>query len=368
MRHVLFTTASTLALLANAGHAGNLDTNQTPIDIIFETGNYAELSYARVAPSVSGRDNLGNPISNVANDFSLLGSGIKFQLTDRLSMALIHDQPYGVDILYGGSPATTLLGGTLADADTNALTMLVRYDVADGIALYGGPRVVRAEGHVRLSGLAYGPLNGYDVKFGADQAVGYVLGAAYERPEIAFRAALTYHSEVELDLPSLETFPGGAPVQTGDTVSKLPQSIKLQVQSGIAKDTLVFGSIRWSEHSVFTLDPPSAAPNLTELDDAWTYEVGVGRRFSDKLSGKLTYTHEDETGNILVSPLAPTKGRQSVALGAEYQLTDTVSLSGGVRYTWIGDSRPETGTPDTARAFFSDNDAVSVGMKIGVTF
>lgn len=375
MKRSLFTMAFVIAMTSGMGHAGNLDLNQTPIDIIFEQGNYAELSFGYVNPTVSGRDNLGNAISNVANSFTVLGSGIRFQLTDRFSFALAHDQPYGVDVLYGGNPATTLLGGTSADADTNALTMLLRYDVADGVALYGGPRIVRAEGEVTLSGLAYGALNGYNVKFRSDQAVGYVLGAAYEIPEIAFRAAVTYHSEVDLEMPSDETFPAGIPgvpagvaLFGGTTNSTLPQSVKLQVQSGIAEDTLVFGSIRWSEHSVFTLIPPIASRNLTELDDAWTYEIGVGRRFTDRISARLTYVYEDEMRNDLVSPLAPVKGRQSLALGGEYQLTDNVTLSGGIRYIWIGDARPETGTPDVARASFTGNDAVAVGMKIGVTF
>ncbi|MFD0857997.1 OmpP1/FadL family transporter [Roseovarius aquimarinus] len=368
MKRTLWTTAALAAMGAGAATAGNLDLTKTPIDLIFEEGNYAELSYAFVTPSVTGRDLLGNPISNVANDFSVLGSGVKFQLNDQLSFAIIHDQPYGVDVQYNGNPATTLLGSTMADADTNALTMLARYQMSNGFSVYGGPRVVRAKGEVTLSGLAYGPLNGYNVKFSSDQATGYVLGTSYEIPEIAFRAALTYHSEVELDMPTVETFPGGAPLATGTTTSKLPQSVKLQVQSGIAENTLAFGSVRWSEHGVFQLDPPSAAPNLTELDDAWTYEVGIGRRFTDKFSGSITYSYEDETGNDLVSPLAPTKNRQILTVGGEYQVTEAVTVSGGLRYIWIGDAIAETGTPDAPRAIFSGNDAVTFGMKVGISF
>lgn len=378
MKYIFWAASAAMALTTGMAHAGNLDRTKTPIDIIFEDGNYAELSYGFVSPSITGRDTLGNPVANVGGDFSLLASGIKFQLTDSLSFALIQDQPYGDDITYGGNPATTMLGGTKAKADSNAITMLLRYKMANGMSVYGGPRVVRADGDVTLSGLAYGPLNGYNVNLRSDQSVGYVLGAAYEIPDIAFRAALTYHSEVDLDLPSTETFPAGIPgvpagipLTSGTTDSTLPQSVKLQVQSGIAKDTLVFGSVRWSEHSVFTLIPPLAARNLTELDDAWTYELGVGRRFSDKFSARLTYVYEDEMNNDLVSPLAPVKGRQSLALGAEYQLTEAVSLSGGVRYIWLGNAQPETpgpGNPDVARASFTGNDALAFGMKIGISF
>ncbi|PVA11637.1 hypothetical protein DC366_01335 [Pelagivirga sediminicola] len=378
MKRYMFAAASTLALVGGTAHAGNLDRTKTPIDIIFEEGNHAELSFGSVSPTISGRDYLGNTVANVADDFTLIGSGIKFQLTDRASFAIIQDQPYGVDVLYGGDPASTLLGGTMAQADTTGLTMLMRYDVGNGIGLYGGPRVVRADGEVTLSGLAYGPLNGYNVRFRSDQAVGYVLGAVYEIPEIAFRAALTYHSEIDLEMPSVETFPAGipgvppgVPLIGGTTNSTLPQSVKLQVQSGIAENTLAFGSIRWSEHSVFTLVPPIAGRNLTELDDAWSYEVGLGRRLTDKLSASIAYMYEDEENNDLVSPLAPTKGRQSLALRAKYQVTDAVSIAGGIRYIWIGDAQPETpgpGSPDVARAAFTGNDAIGVGMQIGISF
>lgn len=366
MKSTLFSAVSALALGAGAASAGNLDRTKTPIDLIFETGNYAELSFGYAMPDLSGTDNLGNPLTSVAKDFSIVGGGLKLQFTDRFSMSLIYDQPYGVDVSYNGNPAATLIGGTYAKAETDALTVLMRYNINDRISVYGGPRVVGAEGDIRLSGLGYGPLNGYRVSFDTDQALGYVVGAAYEIPDIAFRAALTYHSQVELDFNTVETFPGGVPAATGTTTSKLPQTVKLQVQSGIAQNTLLFGSVRWSDHSVFTLNPPSPAPNLASLEDAWTYEIGVGRRFTEKLSGSLTYAYEDEAGSNAVSPLSPAHGRQSIAIGGKYQLTEKVSLSGGVKYIWLGDARVAPG--GVPRGSVTDNNAVTIGMKVGYSF
>lgn len=357
---------ATLTLAAGSAAAGNLDRTQTPIDIIFEKGNYGEISLAYTQPSLSGRDNLGNPIGNVAKDFGLVGGGFKLQFTDRFAIAVIYDQPYGVDVAYGGNPAATLLGGTQAEATSDALTLLARYNVTDRVSVYGGPRVVNAKGDITLSGLGYGALNGYNVKFASDQGLGYVLGAAYEIPDIAFRAALTYHSEVDLEMSATETFPAGVPVMTGATASTLPQSVKLQVQSGVAKDTLVFGSVRWSEHSAFTLDPPSPAPNLATMNDSWTYEIGVGRRFTEKFSANMTYIYEDEKGNNLVSPLAPTHGRQSLSVGGKYQVNEMLNVSGGIRYTWLGDALAAPG--GIPRGTFTNNDAISVGVKLGVNF
>jgi len=369
MKSTLLTAVSALAISAGSAHAGGLDRSGTPIDIIFEDGNRLELSFGTAVPDVTGRDLLGNNPGDVANQFTQWGFAVKYQYNEKLSFAIIMDQPYGADVQYSGNPATTLLGGTSAEADSFGLTALARYKFSDRFSVYGGPRLVNADGAISLSGLAYGPLNGYNVRFASDTGYGYVVGAAYEIPDIAFRAALTYHSEIDLTMKTQEQ-PVGAPgfVSTGVTNVTLPQSVKLAVQSGVAPGTLVFGSVRWSDWEEFSLNPPSAVPNLAEIDEAWTYEIGVGRRFNDRFSGSISVAYEEGGSDNLVSPLSPTDGSTSVAIGGKYQITDNVDFSGGLRYTWLGDARPETGTPDTARANFNDNSAVSVGFKVGVSF
>lgn len=389
--------ASALALTAGAAQAGGLDRTYTPIDMIFEKGNYAELSFGFVKPSISGSDNAStvglpanNSISNIAGEFGLAGAGVKLDMGEKLSFALIYDQPYGAETRYGGNPAATMLGGTAADAETHAITALLKFQATDRISVYGGPRSVKADGNITLSGLAYGPFNGYNVNFSSDTGYGYVVGGAYEIPEIAFRAALTYHSAVDLSMVATEMFPAavGGPVGVGLTQgvtdTETPQSVELSVQSGIAKDTLLFGSVRWSEWSAFTLTPPgrnlptglpapapavaNAPGNLASLDDTITYEIGVGRRFTDKFSASIAVSYEDGGSDNLVSPLAPTNGQTAVTLGAQYKLSDAVTLSGGVRYTMFGNALPETGTPDTPRGTFSNNDAISAGLKLGFHF
>jgi len=365
--------ASIVAFGAGGAVAGGLDRSYTHIDQIFEKGNYAELSFGYIDPTLEGRDLLGNPISNVADSFTNVGGALKLDFGDKMSFAVIFDQPYGTDIHYGGSPVATLLGGTSAVSDSNALTVLLKYKVTDRISLYGGPRAVEADGTINLKGLAYGPLNGYRVKLNSDYGLGAVVGAAYEIPKIAFRAALTWHSSVDLNFNTVEAFPiapgvPGPAIATGKTKSELPQSLRLTLQSGISRNTLLFGSVRWSEWSAFNIDPPSVAPNLSELDDVYGYEIGIGHRFTDRLSARVSYDYEPSQGDSLVSPLLPYNGLQALTLGAKYKLTDHVDLSGGVRYIVLGNAKPETGTPDTARGNYKNNDAVSVGFKLGVHF
>ncbi|MFX0547547.1 OmpP1/FadL family transporter [Roseovarius sp. S1116L3] len=368
MKVTCFTIGVSLSLAANTAIAGNLDRTKTPIDIVFEEGNYAELSFGYIDPSVTGQDAAGNATGDVGNGFWLTSAAVKLQFRKNFSVSAIYDQPYGVDNVYGGDPSTTLIGGTVAQAETDALTLLLAYRPTDAITLFGGPRIVGAQGRVTLSGLAYGPLNGYNVRFSNDKGAGYVVGAAYEIPEIAFRSVLTYHSAVDVDMRATETFPGAAPVVTGSTRSTLPQSLKLQIQSGIAANTLAFGSIRWAEWSAFSLDPPSPAPELAVMDDAWTYELGVGYQFTDKFAASLTYSYEHEEGDDLVSPLGPTRGYQSVSIGGKYQISDAVNVSSGIQYLWIGDALLETSPANILRGTFRDNDALAFGLKVGVSF
>ncbi|WP_422028716.1 OmpP1/FadL family transporter [Roseovarius sp.] len=369
----LTSTAAVLALSAGTATAGGLDRSYTPIDQIFEQGSFAEVSYGFTMPDLTGVDFGGNAIGNVGNDFGVLGSAVKLDFGDRLTFAVIADQPYGADTVYGGNPATTFLGGTFAKADTASLTAILKYKITDRFSVYGGPRAVKADGTIRLSGQAYAAagLSGYTVRFRSNNGTGYVIGAAYEIPEYALRVSGTYHSAVDLRMGTVENIPvtaggTGTPVGTGITNVEIPQSFELAAQSGINKNTLVFGSIRWADWEAFTLNPPSPVPNLAQLDSVTTYEIGVGRRFSERFSGSVAVSYEAGGSDSLVSPLAPTNGQTAISVGGKYKVTDRIDISGGVRYTWLGDALPEIGTPDTPVGSFTNNNAVSVGLKVRV--
>ncbi|MEH7826949.1 outer membrane protein transport protein [Gemmobacter denitrificans] len=370
-----------LAGLAGAAHAGGVDRSGQPIGIIFEKGNYAELSYGQINPSVSGNDVAafgGRPSGQVADSHSLPGIALKYDFNESLSGAIIYDNAYGADIAYptalaGGSVA---LGGTSAKLDSEGVTAILRYKFSESFSAHAGIRASKASGEVTLSGLAYGPVNGYNVSFDEDWGTGYLVGVAYEKPEIALRVALTYFSKVKHELDTTETFatavgpiPGGVPLASVTNVNT-PQAVNLDVQSGVAKDTLVFGSIRWVDWSSFLIDPARftavTGGGLVSLEDSVTYTLGVGRKFNDNWSGSVFATYEP-SGDPLVSPLAPTNGYRGIGIAAVYT-RDNMKITMGARYLDLGNAQPETGTPDTARADFRDNHATAVGIKVGFTF
>lgn len=385
----LMALCGALTTMAAAAHGGGIDRSGQPIGILFEEGNYVELSYGVIRPSVSGKDLAiygGNASGEVAGDHTLPGFALKYQFSDRLSGAVIYDHAYGADIDYTsftgfGATGSYMLGDTLAKVDSEGLTGLLRYKFSENFSMHGGLRVSKASGQVALGGQAYGPtfdpanpatyatVNGYSADLASSWGTGYVIGAAYEKPEIALRVALTYFSKISHDFDTVETLPSGTTLDANTPVDT-PQAVNLDFQTGIMKDTLLFGSVRWVDWSEFKIAPDQFfGPNvgsLTNLDDTVTYTLGLGRKFSDTWSGSIFATWEPGTGD-LVSPLAPTDGYKGIGVAAVYR-KDNMKITTGLRYLWLGDAKPETGTPDVARADFSGNTAVALGVKVGFTF
>lgn len=371
--------ASAVALAVSAGTAGAaaLDRSGMQTGIIFESGNYAELSFGSVNPSVSGTYAAGAFDSgDIAPSYTQMAFGVKTDLTETLSIALIYDQPWGANVDYSGSTFAGTANST-AELKSDALTALLKYQATDNVSVYGGITAQWVEMAVGIPALAAVPAPGVGVPYSANgdrtMATGYVLGAAYEIPEIAFRAALTYHSQTEFDISTTETSNLGAN-RVSNTNVIMPESVNLDFQTGIMADTLLLASFRWANWAQTNIDPadyqvlaPAAgAPaELLKYDaERVTWSLGVGRRFTEKWSGSAIVGWEPKINNV-TGNLGPTDGFTSLSLAAVYT-GDNYKVTTGIRYVEIGDA--------TARGAggvngnFSDNSAIAVGVRLGFSF
>jgi len=377
--------ATTLVAAAGAAQAGGIDRSGQSINVLFEKGNYVELSFGVVGPSVSGT--VATPFGsrhsgNVTETYWQVGAAYKRQINEQLSFALIYDQPFGADVNYKGASVpfagtsnATAIGnilagnfptvGTTATLDADAITGLLNYRMANGFGFHGGLRVqkVSADSTVPL-------VAGYSVAGAGDEGVGYAAGISYEKPEIALRVSLTYNSTIKTKHKTTENS-----VAFGTTTSKTtietPESVNLEFQSGIAKDTLVFGSVRWVNWSGFTITPQqyqalTGGPFLSYTSDTYTYTLGVGRRFTKAISGSLSVTYEDNDDGSPVSNLGPTSGKLGFTLGGRYENENGMILSGGVNYTFVGDAVTTIGA--LPRTKFKNNDAIGVGFKVAYRY
>jgi long-chain fatty acid transport protein len=373
MRIWMAASAAILATTAVAS-AGGIERSSQSVGILFEEGTYAELSFAIVNPDVSGTQLVaagpsslpGATSGDIAPSYNQLGLSYRQDLTEQLSFAFIMDEHIGADVNYVGTGGGGYLynngPGSQATVDGQAFTALLRYELPSAVSVYGGLRISQVEGVVSL-------FNAYTMQADGGTEVGYVLGVAYERPDIALRIALTYGSAIDHTFLASEN---GAPTTFETTI---PQSLTLEFQSGVAANTLVFGSIRWVDWSEFDISPTnfgvaSGGSSLVDYDDdTITYNIGVGRRLNETWSGSLSLTHEPSGGGFSGN-LGPTDGRTSVAVAAVYE-RGAIKVTGGVSYSWIGDATTEGSEPfppGTSFGSFTDNTSIAAGVRIGYQF
>lgn len=204
--------------------------------------------------------------------------------------------------------------------------------------------------------------------------MGYRVGLAYEKPEIALRIQGLYRSELEHDsirgdgqvtitdsafvrlangqqvsvptffsnplLPltplqratligGLTTPAGGVPqdgaiipVASALNTATSPQSFTLSGQTGIAEGTLLLASVRWTDWStngtvISSISNPVLGTSSTiqpyNWRDGWTASVGLGRAFNETVSGTISFGYD-----------------RGVSTGSDTTYTDLYTVSGGI--------------------------------------
>ena len=418
-KHLTLTAA--LMLTTTAASAAGIDRVLTNYGILFETGNYVELSYANVQPEVSGTYSstpLGPGLPSLAaaggsdttgtmsKDFSTLSGSVKYDLTDRLALGMFSNQPFGADAAYTSGFYT----GLAAEWNSRGTSVVLKYQATPNVSVYGGVRSIVSQAdiaipdslvRIRYAGAAaqlqgaaqaaaaagdlataaalgaqatqlgavattapQGSL-GYTATTDSDRQTSYILGAAYERPEIALRVALTYESGYSHEFDTSESLPLLGARNSVTTVD-MPDVYTLDFQSGVATDTLVFGSIRYATWSDWEVRPdlynslPGNPAVVGIEDNSTTYRLGVGRKFTDAVSGFARVTYEPGTDKE-VNRLSPTDGSIAYGVGGTYT-NGPIKVTAGVEYVQFGDGTDSTGT------VFADNDAVAVGVSVGYRF
>ena len=372
--------AAALLFSTTALSAGGIERSQQMLNILFEPGRVVELGFTHVSPDSSGNDAAifgGAATGDVSGSYTVPNLSFKQDFTNNISGALIIDTPFGLDLAYPDGRSVAL-GGTTATVDTSAITGVLRYKMDNGFGVHGGLRYQTAEAELDLRGAAFGPLGAYSGDFDSDSSVGWLAGISWEKPEIAARVSLTYNSSIDHDLDTSES---GLPIPglDGDSTTPvtLPQSWNLEFQTGVATDTLVYGSVRRVKWSEFRVAPDGytgffdtaglPVTPLVDLEDTTTFTLGVGRKLTENWSGLASVLYETDTDG-LVSPRAPHSGRKGGTRGAVYT-QGNVKVTGGVSYIKLGDTdtRPEI-APGVGASEMRDNEAVAFGLRMSMSF
>jgi len=441
-RYLLVTaTLTVLSIAISSAHAAGIEYSKQSVAPFFEPGNYAELSYAYIDPKIEGTDATGNDIDDMMDDFDLPGAAIKIAPTPNTALAVIYEKPFGVDTEYQeGSIFNNRLGTTEARVETTGITLLGGGKIIDNVWLYGGLEYQKLKGKVTgaqpvglttaisqvgevlgvsvadyynlvdkqnagtispseaatletVNGLANPVAESptyYTLDFEDKSTLVPVIGMAFEKPEIALRAALTYRAPAKYKVSGVEnlrvvlpTFAGGDGVTpmpaaeglplSGKTEVKMPQSVNLDFQTGLSEEYQLLGMInaRWVDWSEFNVAPPLAAESTQEplaayKKDGYAVEVALGKQFNPKLSGEVRLGYDHGTGAPL-SLLGPYDSIKSLGLGAEYQLTSQLSVAAGAQYLWF-EGGPVDTVVDGRVADIDDGTGYALGAKLGYHF
>ena len=209
----------------------------------------------------------------------------------------------------------------------------------------------------------FGATGGYSFSMEEDYSLGYVIGAAYEIPDIALRFAVTYRPETDHSATTVESMFGTTVASAVNYVT--PASLNVDFQTGIAADTLLTAGFRWTDFSAVDVVPTLLGSDLVNLDDAYRYSLGLARRFNENLAGSISIAYEPTGNGATVSPLGPTDGQLGLTIGGRYT-EGNMSITGGINYTWLGDAF--AGVADQPVAYFSDNHAIGLGLRAEFTF
>ena len=423
MKLKTLTTAMILATVPMTGaFAAALDRSGQSISAFLQPGNYFEAGISVLDPSVSGKVRNGyspsaappsaiglqnTNLSDMGDDYYFPSAALKLQVTDHFSFGLLYDQPFGADATYSLSDTVSVAAGgvglfhngtesTEVEVKTQSISMIFGYQPTENFNFYAGPVYQTVEGDVQLRGLAYGgnaTFGGYNASIKETGDIGWLAGAAFQIPDIALKASVTYRSEIEHSVNVKESFNSAglfaglnaAPSLNTDITT--PQSVNLDFQTGIMANTVAFANVRWVDWSSFSIQPykfglasknalvqsQSGKPEfdlVAYTDDQISATVGVGRKLNDQWAGNVSVGWDSGAGNP-VTTLGPTEGYWNVGLGAQFSPTPQTFIAGGVKYFWLGDAKAQTGAQfDTAGyvAEFKDNHAIAYGLKMGYKF
>lgn len=441
MKHpiIKISALSSAILAASSTMAGGFDNSSRSFDIIYGDNSVITTSYGQTSVPMKAKIQQGAGSSNVVasgeilEDFQRPEIGVRYQVAENVTCAAQYEVPFAAEVAYKDDALA--YGSETAPISTTyeseSFTVACGYDFVletGKIKVFGGPKIQKVKGAFDEDLTPTGsPLTGtadnliVDLDGGSE--FGYILGASFEMPEIALRASILYHSQIDYTatgtlsaiIPADNAIIGlaaGTPFETtAKTKTFTPQSVELALQSGIAENTLAFLKMRWSEYGKLTdldvkggndgiagtfntnlggdgsqvtlqqlagLDAGADSlinPNVSMFsNDTLDYSFGLGHRLNDKVTIGASYSgsvkigsKSDDTpvGADSTSLRLPGDTSHTVSFGGAYNIMPKLKVSGGLGYTFIDEYRVETAS-GSYRAEFGKTEATS--FQVGLTY
>ena len=404
MTRILSLTAL-CALAASPALAGGWETGKLDTSFLYEDGNYGELSYGSLNYAVSAETQAGTK-HKMAKDQTRTSLSGKFSVgnldigitgfdsgaiqmdgqsaaadRDTCATALLQKsaiEALGVAAAIAANAQTIGLNCSIvasADAKMDTQSIIAKYKLSDSFSVIGGMR------KVDLKSSTVGTLR-TDYSIDSNSATGAVYGVSYSIPDIALRFEIIQSEAMKMNITgsatglmagtassaSLLGLSGNVPFADSSELN-VPQATTVKFQTGIAEGTLLMASAHRAKWQSAQIDvnfatAASALDVASEFSDTTAYSVGLGRKFTEKTSGSLSYSWEKGAGATSGSGFTMSNGSKTLSLGLKHQINN-LSLSGGVSYTKVGDVNVSAGG---LTAVYANNSVTAFGLKASLDF
>ena len=381
---------------ATSAIAGGFEASRLDTKFMYEEGNYAEASSASLdydviadtrsvqGPRLSENSVKTSQARNVVS-FKTSYTGIQIGLTKFKSgtiqldgSASIYSENHPDCADYTSADVDCQKGGPVpkTDVDLDTFALMGKLDVSDEFEFIFGLKRNKLEDSTVTTTRGAFTLTG-------QSNTGGLVGFAYSKPEIALRVELLMQPSTNISAPT--TFVAsnwakdriavaGSGCDSDDytasfnTTMKTPASTTLNFQSGVTKDTLVFGSIHRVDWSSAQINADTGCPQTKAASTFWdttTYTIGAARKMSDSLALTASFAKETGGSNTTASLFTVNNGYNAINLGARYTI-GKVTISGGYNHTELGNITVTDGTFD--HAIYKNNKVSAFGLKVGIHF
>ena len=382
-------------LLASPAISGGWEASRLDTSMMYNDGAYAEVGSSSITYDINGtsqasvKHKMAKNQTRTAIGFKQQFGNFDVGLSNYMSGAIQLDgQATAATLTTPGCDKTVTTAAAnvaqlgycsvvpSADVEAKSTALIARYKINDNMSVLGGLN------RYSVSDATVTTLSGYYVVSGDEMAP--VAGAAYENKEIALRVELLLQVETDMTLTAASSVATAVPT-TAVTGAKMviPQTMTLNFQSGVAEDTLVFGSIHKADWDTAQIAIPENTAGINPAGGTLTvdavgssfasrtaYSLGVGRRITDDISVLGSYSSEDGGGATSNDPFTLTDGSQTLGVGVRYT-KDNMTVTGGYSYTKVGDvamTHLSSGVPSGLTATYADNKVTGLGLKIGFSF
>ncbi len=269
------------------------------------------------------------------------------QITDRLWAGLGVSSPFGVVVDYDDD-----FFGRYDSLRSDVFTVNVQpslaYKISDNLSIGAGVDVQYIDVELTNAVPNLNPANGdgfLSVK-GDDVSVGWNVGAQLEVEKVRlgahYRSRMKHNLEGTFDLSGLV---GPLAGQNGSTTATapltLPDIATVSVMFGVDSPTRVYGSWNWYNWSTFDAirvfpegRPAQSSPQ--NYEDSWSMALGAEHDFTDRLTLRAgTMYDETPVPDAFLSTRVPDGDRTWATVGATYRLNDRFDVDFSYAHVFV---------------------------------